>query len=86
MKLARIFAPLAEWFYRITKTRPRFTRYSIDTLLSNSVVSGEKAAEVLGFHARPLEETVRDSVEWWQANADTVKPSLRVAQGARQGV
>ena len=86
MKLARIFAPLAEWFYRITKTRPRFTRYSIDTLLSNSVVSGEKAAEFLGFHARPLEETVRDSVEWWQANADTVKPSLRVAQGARQGV
>ncbi len=85
IKLAQIFAPMAEWFYRISKTRPRFTRYSIDTLMSNSVVSGSKAAEVLGFQPRPIEETVRDSVKWWEENADYVKPGLRVSQGARQG-
>jgi dihydroflavonol-4-reductase len=86
MKLARIFAPLAEWFYRILKTRPSFTRYAIDTLMSNSVVSGEKAVEVLGFHPRSIEETVRDSVEWWQANSESVKPSLRSAKQLKQGV
>ena len=86
MKLAQIFAPLAEWFYRILKTRPSFTRYAIDTLMSNSVVSGEKAVEVLGFHPRSIEETVRDSVEWWQANSESVKPSLRSAKQLKQGV
>lgn len=86
IKFARIFAPLAERIYRITKTRPRFTRYSIETLMSNSIVTGDKAVEVLGYRARPIEETVRDSVEWWEENAEFVKPSLRIAQGARQGV
>jgi len=83
MKLARLFAPLAEWFYRISKTRPRFTRYSIDTLMSNSVVSGKKAIDVLGYKVRPMIETVRDSVRWWQENAQAVKPSLRNAIPAK---
>ena len=86
MKLAKIFTPLAEWFYRILKTRPSFTRYAIDTLMSNSVVSGEKAVEVLGFHPRSIEETVHDSVEWWHENAEAFKPSLRVVQEAKQAV
>jgi dihydroflavonol-4-reductase len=81
IKLAQVFAPLAEWFYRISKTRPRFTRYSIDTLMSNSVINGAKAVEVLGFQPRPIKETVRDSVEWWSKNAELVKPSLRAVQG-----
>ena len=77
MKLARIFTPLAEWFYRISKTRPQFTRYSIDTLMSNSVVSGKKAVEVLDYKVRPIFETVQDSVRWWEENGQVVKPSLR---------
>jgi len=80
-KIARIFAPLAEWVYRITKTRPSFTRYSIDTLMSNSVISRKKAVNKLGFHSRPIEETVRDSVAWWRANASIIKPSLRAVPG-----
>ncbi len=86
IKLAQIFAPLAEWFYRVSKTRPRFTRYSIETLMSNSIVNGNKAVEVLDFRARPIEETVRDSVEWWRANSESIKPSLRAAKQLRQGV
>lgn len=83
MKFARFFAPMAEWVYRISKTRPRFTRYSIDTLMSNSVVNGRKAAEILDYQVRPIAETVRDSVRWWEENAEVVKPSLRIAVPAR---
>lgn len=83
MKLARNFAPLAEWFYRISKTRPRFTRYSIDTLMSNSVVSGKKAIDGLGYKVRPMVETVRDSVRWWRENARVVKSSVRNADPAK---
>lgn len=79
MKLARVFAPAAEWVYRVSKTRPRFTRYAIDTLMSNSMVSGKKAIKVLDYKVRPVVETVQDSVRWWMANARVVKPSLRNA-------
>ncbi len=81
-KFARIFAPLAERVYKITKTRPRFTRYSLDTLMSNSVISRSKAVSTLGYRVRPLLETVRDTVWWWKENARTVKPSLRNASPA----
>lgn len=79
LKLARFFAPMAELFYRLTKTRPSFTRYAIDTLLSNSVISRKKAVKVLGYKVRPMAETVRDTVWWWKENAKVAKPSLRTA-------
>ena len=83
-KLARLFAPAAECYYRLSKTRPRFTRYSLDTLLSNSVISGKKAGGVLGFHPRPMLETVADSVRWWQENGNKIKPSLRAVPALKQ--
>lgn len=81
--LVRLVAPLAEWFYHLLKKRPRLTRYALNTLLSNSKICGEKAAKVLGFHARPLEETVRDSVKWWSENGTKIKPTLRQTQLSR---
>jgi dihydroflavonol-4-reductase len=76
-KLAYVFAPLAEVYYRLAKKRPRFTRYALNTLASNSVVSSQKAINELGYSIRPLEETVRDSVAWWKVNRKRILPSLR---------
>ena len=81
--LVRAVAPLAEWFYHLLKKRPRLTRYALNTLLSNSKINGEKAEKALGFHARPLEETVRDSVKWWSENGKKIKPTLRKTQLSR---
>ena len=81
--LVRAVAPLTERAYVLLKKRPRLTRYSLNTLLSNSKISCEKATKVLGFHARPLEETVRDSVKWWSENGTKIKPTLRQTQLSR---
>lgn len=75
--LALFFANFAEFFYRITRQRPRFTHYSIETLISNSFISSEKAVRELGYHARSLSETVTDTVHWWLENRRRIRPSLR---------
>jgi len=76
-KLAYVFTPLAERVYRLLKKRPQFTRYALETLMSNSVISSQKAIEELDYKIRPIEETVRDSVQWWKENQAQVLPSLR---------
>jgi len=73
----KFIAPLAEFFYKITRTRPRITRYAIETLLSNSRVTCIKAEKELGYRRRPLRETVADTVQWWRENRKRIKPSLR---------
>jgi dihydroflavonol-4-reductase len=67
-RLALLGAALATLHSRLWKTRVGFTRYALETLVSNSVVSGEKARRELGYRARPLRETVRDTVLWLSGN------------------
>ena len=73
----KTIAPLAEIFYKITRTRPRITKYSIETLQSNSRVTCIKAEKELGYRRRPLRETITDTVRWWRENRKRIKPSLR---------
>jgi dihydroflavonol-4-reductase len=64
-RTAAFFAPLHARLWR----RPAaFTRYALETLVSNSQVSGEKAARELGFAPRPMAETIRDTVRWLMEN------------------
>ena len=74
---AKAIAPLAELWYKITRTRPRLTSYAIETLLSNSDISCGKACRELGFVARPIEETVKDTVLWWKDNLSKTRSGLR---------
>jgi dihydroflavonol-4-reductase len=64
-RLARVMGIVATPFYRITKTRPLFTAYSIDVLNSNSLINSAKARRVLGFSTRPLIESVSDAISWF---------------------
>jgi len=73
----KLIAPLAEFYYKISRTRPRITKYSIETLQSNSRVTCIKAEKELGYRRRPLRETVADTVQWWRENRKRIKPSLR---------
>jgi dihydroflavonol-4-reductase len=73
----KLIAPLAEFYYKISRTRPRITKYSIETLQSNSRVTCIKAEKELGYRRRPLRETVADTVQWWRENRNRIKPSLR---------
>jgi len=78
LPIAMIVAPIAELYYKITKTRPVFTRYSIETVLSNSVISSEKAKQELGYKPRTLAESIADTVRWWGDNLGLTKRSLRI--------
>ncbi len=75
--IAYLVAPIAELYYRITKTRPKFTRYSIETLQSNSQISSTKAKQQLGYQPRNVAVTIKDTVQWWLQNHSLTKSSLR---------
>ncbi|NLA10783.1 MAG: SDR family oxidoreductase [Firmicutes bacterium] len=62
--LALFFSRFTQHLYRRFKKRPRFTPYSLRTVVENSSFSRGKAERELGYRARPLEESVRDYLAW----------------------
>ena len=65
MQLARFSAHFTPLYYRLSRTKPRFTSYSLETITSNSVISHAKAHQELGYTPRPLSETLADTVRWF---------------------
>ena len=63
-RLAKLLSPLAEMYYSLARQKPLFTAYSIYTLSSNSVTSHDKASRELGYMARPVWESIIDTVRW----------------------
>lgn len=78
LPIAMIVAPMAELYYKLTKTKPRFTKYSIETVFSNSEISSDKAKEELGYQSTPLVKSITDTVRWWWDNLGITKRSLRL--------
>ena len=66
--LAEIAARYTPWYYERTKSKPRFTPYSLEVLQSNSDISHAKAGKELGFKPRPVIETITDTVRWFFEN------------------
>lgn len=62
--LALFFSRYTQFFYRWFKKTPRFTPYSLRTVVENSSFSRVKAETELGYRARPLEESIRDYLAW----------------------
>lgn len=76
--------PLAYWatyftdlYYKVNRKRPRFTRYSLETVNSNSEIDSSLAKQVLNHQPRPFLETIQDTVNWWLNNQTNIVPSLR---------
>lgn len=66
--LANVAAFFAQIFYNLTKTKAKFTKYSIETLNSNADISNLKARHDLGYSTRFLKVTLLDTFEWWRKN------------------
>ena len=64
--LAGCAAPIFEKISQLRGECPFFTPYSIAVLRSNGHFSNAKAVGALGFHARPLRETLRSMILWFQ--------------------
>lgn len=62
-RFAAIFTPL---YQRLTGQRPLFTEYSIRTLSSDCIVNSEKARRELGYHPRPIRESIIDAIRWFR--------------------
>ncbi len=57
-------APVMEAYYKAANKPAIFTRYAVRKLCSNCNFSYEKAAKELGYAPRPLEESLKDTLEW----------------------
>jgi dihydroflavonol-4-reductase len=66
--LVRIASRASPIYYNLTKSKPLFTAYSTEVLVSNSEISSEKARQELGYSPRPIRESIKDSVEWFREN------------------
>jgi dihydroflavonol-4-reductase len=64
--LAQCAAAFTPFYYRLSGAKPRFTRYSLDTLRSNSDISHEKATRELGYQPRRILDTMADTVLWFR--------------------
>lgn len=58
---AAIFIPL---YLMVTRERPLLTTCSIQTLQRNSETTSQKATRELGYSARPLRQSIEDSINW----------------------
>lgn len=63
-KFAAVFSPIIS---NITKEKEVLTRYSISVLNSNCEISSNKAKYSLGFSARKLRESIKDSYDWFKS-------------------
>lgn len=66
MWLAQATAPAGLWWARLRGSDPLFTPESLHALRKDPVVSTAKAAEELGYEARPLGDTVADTYAWFR--------------------
>jgi dihydroflavonol-4-reductase len=64
-------------YYQVMKKRPRFTSYSLETVVSNSFISSQKAVAELTYRPRSMYETLSDTVAWWLENRHWIKATLR---------
>lgn len=63
--ILRLFASLSELWSRISGRPSLVTRDGVETMLEKQAVSSNKAINELGVSFRPLEETLRDEVQWF---------------------
>lgn len=63
---ARWVGRITPYYYRLTRTKPAFTSESVDIVFGNSYFSNRKARTDLGYAPRPIFESIRDSIAWFE--------------------
>ncbi|MBN1976070.1 MAG: NAD-dependent epimerase/dehydratase family protein [Anaerolineae bacterium] len=81
--MARLGVPFGARFTRLDGEHPLYTPVSLRALRSNRVVSRERAARDLGYHPRPLQETLVDTLQWFAGEGRLSRPlALHVLEEA----
>jgi len=67
--LAELGLPFLQAWSRMTGNKPLYTRESIEILkTAHPDISSEKAGRELGYHSRPFQETLKDTITWFSEN------------------
>lgn len=66
IRMAMFAVSIFQGLFRLLKRKTRYTLYSLQTLIDNSVFSSTKAFQELGYRPRPLRESVEDFLTWYQ--------------------
>jgi len=74
MWLARVGAPFITTFDRLAGKRPLYTSVSLQALRDNREISHQKATEELDYHPRPFEETLTDTLRWFEESGQLTRP------------
>ncbi len=82
-RLALLASILATIHSRLWGTKVQFTRYALETLASNSLVSPNKSWKELGYAPRGIGQTMRDTVRWLAENPLGEGNSVAAASSAR---
>jgi dihydroflavonol-4-reductase len=77
---------------RLLGLRAQYTTYSLETVVSNSVISRDKAQRELGYEPRSLRQSVADTVAWWRGRRGPAgvnghhAPKVALVTGASSGI
>lgn len=64
--VVKLALPVVGLFSKLTGKRALFTKQSLSIMESNGHFSHEKATNELGYHPRPIQETVTDTIQYLQ--------------------
>ena len=64
MWMARMSAPFATGWAKMTGKRPKVTSASLEVLRGNTDIRHDKASNELGHHPRPMADTIADTIAW----------------------
>lgn len=69
VSLARLACPFINLYSTFLNKQPLYTYQSLDILVNSpDNISNAKARKELGYEPRPLEQTLRDTFDWYRAN------------------
>jgi len=77
MWMARVGVPFGTHFTRLDGNHPLYTRFSLRALRGNPQVSHQRATRDLGYHPRPLRETLEDTFQWFVEAGRLARPSAQ---------
>jgi dihydroflavonol-4-reductase len=66
--LAYLGLPFIHLLSKVNHKEQLYTRFSLETLRSNRQISHQRATRDLGYNPRPFEESIRDTITWFQEN------------------
>lgn len=64
--MALAIGRIMPYYYRLTRTIPQITTYSVQTVGEKCRFSHAKATRELNYYPRPLLETIADTLSWWE--------------------